>query len=91
MYIYYITYIYIGLLFRIRNASNHTKCVSLNNHYYMTEPALINFYPIQYNQQLSYYPYSVNLDRCVGHCNSFSDLSNRTYIRKKTEDLSLLF
>ena len=55
----------------------------------MTQPALINFYPIQYNQQLSYYPYSVNLDRCVGHCNTFSDLSNRTYIRKKTKDLSL--
>ena len=57
----------------------------------MTQATLINFYPIQYNQQLSYYPYSVNLDRCVGHCNTFSDLSNRTYIRKKTEDLSLLF
>ena len=55
----------------------------------MTQPALINFYPIQYNQQLSYYPYPVNLDRCVGHCNTFSDLSNRTYSRKKTKDLSL--
>ena len=55
----------------------------------MTQATLINFYPIQYNQQLNYYPYSVNLDRCVGHCNTFSDLSNRTYIRKKTKDLRL--
>ena len=37
---------------------------------------------------LCYYPYLVNLDRCVGSCNTPNDLSNRVYIPNKTEDLN---
>ena len=35
----------IGLLTNIVNASNHTKCIYLNNQQYTTQPTLINLYP----------------------------------------------
>ena len=36
---------FFGLLTSIVNASNHTKCVSLNNQQCMTQPNLINLLP----------------------------------------------
>ena len=30
----------------------------------------------------------VKLDRCVGNCNAFNDLSNKVYVPNKTEDLA---
>ena len=38
--------------------------------------------------ELRYYPFVVNLDRCDGSCNSLDDLSNRIYVSNKTEDLN---
>ena len=78
-----------GISFIILNASNHTKCVSLNDQQYMTQPTFFNCYPIEYNQRLCYYPFAVNLDRYVGHCNTFNDLANRTYVSNKRKDLNL--
>ena len=31
----------------------------------------------------------VNLDRCVGSCNTFNDLFNKVYVPIETEDLNL--
>ena len=71
------------------NASSHTKCLSLNNQKYMIQPTLINLHPNEYTQGLHYYPFTVNLDRCVGSCNPFNDLLNRLYVADKTEDLNV--
>ena len=38
----------------IVNASNHTKCVSLNNGKCEIQPTLINVHPNEYNQELHY-------------------------------------
>ena len=35
------------------------------------------------------YPFSIKLDKCVGTCNTLSDLFNKTCIPNKTEDLNL--
>ena len=32
----------------------------------------------------------VKLDRCVGSCNTFNDLSNKVFVPNKTEDLNLI-
>ena len=37
---------------------------------------LINLYPNEYTQALSYYPFAVNLDRCDGNWDTLNDLSN---------------
>ena len=83
----FILKMFIGLLTSIVNASNHTKCVSLNNHQCMNQPTVINLHPNEYSQGLRHYPFAVNLDRCVGSCNTLDDLSNRVSVLNKTEDL----
>ena len=56
--------IFIALLSGIVNASNHTKYVLLSNQKYMAQPRLINLHPNKCSQELHYYPFAVNLDRC---------------------------
>ena len=80
---------FIELFTSIANASNHIKCVSLNNQQYMVEPALINLYLNDYSQGLCYYPLAINLERCIGSCNVLNDLSNRVCIPNKKEDLNV--
>ena len=67
---------FIELLRSIVDVSNHTKCVSLNNQQYMTQPTLINLHPNEYSQGLYCYPFVVKLDRSVRSCNTHNDLSN---------------
>ena len=55
----------------------------------MIQPILINLHTNEYTQGLYYYPFSVNLDRCVGSCNTVNDLSNRVSVPNKTEDLNM--
>ena len=43
----------------------------------------------EYSQELHYYPYVLNLDRCVGSCNALNDLSNKLSVPNKTKDLNL--
>ena len=45
----FIKKMFIRLLTGIVNASNHTKCVSLNNQECMIQPALINLHPNEYS------------------------------------------
>ena len=81
--------IFIGLLTSILNASNYTKCVSLSNPKSKTQLTLINLHPNEYTQGLYDYPFVVNLDRCVGSCNTLNDLSNKVCASNETEDLNL--
>ena len=80
---------FIILLSSIVNASNHAKCVLLNNQKCEIQPTLINLHPNEYSQEFHYYPFAVKLDRCVGSCNTLNDLSNKVCIPNKTEDLNL--
>ena len=58
--------LFVMLLTSIVSAFNHTECVLLSNQKCMTQPTLINLYPNECSQELPYYPFVVNLDRCVG-------------------------
>ena len=57
--------IFIGLLTGFANGSNHTKYISLSNQKCMIQPNLITLHPNEYNQEFHYYPFAVNLYRCV--------------------------
>ena len=66
-------------------SSNHGKYVSLSNQKSSIHPNLINLHhPNEHTQGLRYYPFAVNLDRCVGICNTLNDLSNKVYVPDKT-------
>ena len=80
---------FIVLLTSIINVSNHTKCVSLSNQNYEIQPTLINSHHNEYSQKLHYYQFEVNLDKCVGSCNTLNDLSNKACVQNKTEDLNM--
>ena len=67
----------IGLLDSLVNVSNHRKWISLKNQQYMIQATAINLHPNEYGQGLRDYPFAVNLDRCMGHCNTLNDLSNK--------------
>ena len=54
----------------------------------MTQPNLINLHPNEYSQGLRYYPFAVNLDKCVESCNILNDISNRVCVPNKTKDLN---
>ena len=55
----------------------------------MIQLTLINVHPNEYCQEFHYYPFTVNLDRCVGSCNTLNDLSNKVCVPIKTEDLDV--
>ena len=40
-----------GLLTRLLNGSNYTKCVSLSNQKCLFQPTLINLHPNKYSQE----------------------------------------
>ena len=87
----FIKKMFIGLLTGIVSASNHAKCVSLNNPKCETQPNLINLHLNEYNQELHYYPFALKLDKCVGICNTLNDLSNRVCVPNKTGNLKYMF
>ena len=55
----------------------------------MTQSTFINLHSNEYSQELSYYPFLVNLDRFVASYNTFDGLSNRVCVGNETEDLNL--
>ena len=71
------------LMKKIVNASSGTKCVSLNNKQCLAQSTLISLHRNEHSQGLCYYPFVVSLDRCVGSCNIFNDLSNRVFVPNK--------
>ena len=80
---------FIFLLSKVANGSNHTKCVSLSYQKCMIQPTLINLHANEYSQEFHYYPFAVKSDRCVGICNILNRLSNKVCVPNKTEDLNL--
>ena len=80
---------FIGILACRVSATNHTKCVLLSNQKFTTQPTIINLHPNEYSKELHYYPFTANLDRYVGSCNTINDLSNKECVPYKTEDLNL--
>ena len=77
------------LLTSIVIVSNHQKLVSWSIQKCMTQPTLINLHPNVYSQELCYYPFEVNLDRCVGSSNTLDDLSSRVCVLNETENLNV--
>ena len=67
----------IGLLTSIVYTCNHTKWVYFNYQKCMTQPTIINLHPNEYSQELHYYPFVVNLDSCLGSCNTLNGMSNK--------------
>ena len=55
----------------------------------MIQTILLNLHPNESTQELNYYPFGVNLDRCVGSCNTLNNQSNRVWVPNKTEDLNI--
>ena len=80
---------FVGLLTRIVSTTNQTKYVSLSSQKSTNQSIFINLHPYEYTQGLHYYPFAVNLDRCVGSCNTLQDLSTKVCIPNKAEDLNL--
>ena len=76
--------IFVILLTSIVSVSNHARCVLLSN-----QPTLINLHSREYSQEFCYYPVVVNIDRCVGSCNTFDDLSCRVCVPNETEIFKL--
>ena len=64
--------------------------LGLTNQKCEIQPTIINLNPNEYTQRLRYYPFAVNIDRCVSSCNSLIGLSNKVYVPNKTEDLNLI-
>ena len=56
---------FIGLLTDLINASNHAKCLLLSNQKCEIQPTLNNLHPNEYRPEFHYYPFAVELDRCV--------------------------
>ena len=77
------------LLTKIVNESNYTKCVSVRYLKCMTQPTIIILHRNEYSQEFNYCPFAVKLDRCVGSCDTLTDLSNKVCISNKTKDLTL--
>ena len=63
----------------------------LSNQRSMTQPTLISLHPNEYSQELQYYLFAVNLDRCAASCNTLDKLSNKAFLPNETEDLKLHF
>ena len=55
----------------------------------MSQPTLINLHSNEYSHKLRYYAFAVNLDRCVGSCNTLDDLPSKACVSNETEYLSL--
>ena len=72
------------LLASIVNASSVTKCVSLRNQGCEIKLTFINLHPNEYNQEFHYYLFTVKVDKYVGSCNTFNDLSNKACVPNKT-------
>lgn len=59
--------------------------ISLNNRPYPARPALIDLNP----SESRYYPVMVSLDSCTGSWNDLDDLSDKTCVTNKTENVNL--
>ena len=49
----------------------------------------MNLHPKEYIEGFGYYPFAVNLDRCMLSCNTLKDLSSEVCVPNETQDLNL--
>ena len=49
----------------------------------MIQPTLINLHLNEYSAEFNYYPFAVELDRCVGNGNTLNDLYNKILFQTK--------
>ena len=61
--------------------------MSLNNQKCMPQPTFISLQHLEYSQELRYYPFTVNLDRCIRSFNTLDELCSRVNVPNQTEDL----
>ena len=73
----------------IVDAPEYVELISLNNQQCMARPTFIRLHRNDRNAGLCCYLFAVNLDRCMGNCNTLNDLSNNVIVPKKTEYLNL--
>ena len=85
----FIKNIFIRLLTGQVNVSDHTKCVSLTNRKFTTQPTIITLHPNEYTQGLRYSLFAVNLGKCVGSRNTLYELSNEVCVQKKARFKSM--
>ena len=78
-----------GSLASIVNASDHAKCLYLNNQQHITQPTLIKLHHNKYIQGLDCYPFVVNLDRRNESCNTLNDTSSRICVINKIKVVNL--
>ena len=55
----------------------------------MTQSTFIDLHPNEYIEGFPYYPFEVNLDKCLGICNAMNDLSNKICVSNKRKDFNL--
>ena len=63
--------------------------MSYSNQKCVTQPTLFDVHANEYSQELHNYLFPVNLDMCVGSCNTFDGLSYKVCAPNKTKDLNL--
>ena len=63
--------------------------MDLTNQKCTTQLTIIILHPNEYSQELHYYSFVVNLDKCVRFCNTFNDFPSKVYVPNKTENLNL--
>ena len=80
---------FIGLWASIINVSNHMKYMSIKNQQCMTHSTLINLHATEYGQEICYYLFLVNFERCVRSFNTLNDISNQFFVPDKIKDLNL--
>ena len=54
----------------------------------MTQPTVLNLHLNECSQELLYYLFVVNLDRCAGNGNTLDDLSSKVYVPNETKELN---
>ena len=65
--------------------------MSLSNQKFMAQLSLNDLHSNKYSQKLRYYPFAVNLEKCVGSWNTLGELSKRVGVLNKTKGLNVHF
>ena len=65
----------------VSNSKGPIKCVSLNNQSYQARQKLVD---INSNETL-FYPFTANVNKCGGSCNTIDDLHARVCILNKVK------
>ena len=54
-----------------------------------SQTTVINLHPNECSHEFHCYQFTVKLDKCVGSCNTLSDLFNKVCVPNITEDLNI--